>query len=185
MKKLGLLLFIVSSLSATSQIKETYPLNTSQSVLNWRGTYAFLFSEHSGTVQFKEGFLTTTDTHITGGSFVIDMNSITNEDYRNNVGPVEHLKNGDFFDVQQYPEARLVINKVTYFQEENRHKMEADLTIKGITNLIEFWSTVDAEKKRMSTKFKIDRTRWGITYNNKLKNHAISEAIEFEAILDF
>jgi polyisoprenoid-binding protein YceI len=113
------------------------------------------------------------------------MNSITNEDYRNNEGPVNHLKNDDFFDVPNYPEARLTIRKVSYFEEDNQHKMEADLTIKGITRSIEFWATVDGTTKTMSTRFKIDRQRWGISYNNKLKNHAISDAIEFEVFLDF
>ena len=63
--------------------------------------------------------------------------------------------------------------------------MKANLTIKGVTKPIKFWPIIDAEKKRMVAKIKIDRTLWGITYNNKLKNKAISDAIEFEAVLNF
>ena len=63
--------------------------------------------------------------------------------------------------------------------------MEANLTIKNKTQPIEFWATVDTEKKALNTRFKIDRRRWGITYNNELKNHAIADAIEFEAELFF
>jgi polyisoprenoid-binding protein YceI len=173
------------SLSAICQTQKSFILDVNQSVLSWKGTYAFQFSEHSGTVKFKKGSLVTTNDHISGGSFVIDMNSITNEDYKNNEGPVNHLKNDDFFDVPNYPKARLTIRKVSYFEEDNQHKMEADLTIKGITRSIEFWATVDGTTKTMSTRFKIDRQRWGISYNNKLKNHAISDAIEFEVFLDF
>jgi polyisoprenoid-binding protein YceI len=185
MKQCCIILFLFIGISATSQNEKYYTLNIDQSVLKWRGTYAFQFSEHSGTVKFKMGTLTTLDDHISGGSFVIDMHSITNEDYENDIGPVGHLKNDDFFDVPKYPEALLKITKVTFFQEENKHKMDADLTIKGITKPIEFWSTVDSDKKQLYTQFKIDRRRWGITYNNKLKNHAISDAIEFEVLLDF
>lgn len=185
MKTASSVLFLLMSVSAMCQTQKNYTLDVEQSVLNWRGTYAFQFSEHSGTVHFKKGILTTTDGHISSGSFIIDMNSITNEDYRNNVGPVKHLKDSDFFNVPEYPEAALTITKVTFFEENNQHKMDANLTIKGITKPIEFWSTVDATQKRLSTKFKIDRRRWGITYNNKLKNHAISDAVEFEAILNF
>ena len=185
MKKLSCFLVLLMSLSAICQTQKSFILDVNQSVLNWKGTYAFQFSEHSGTVRFKKGSLITTNDHISGGSFVIDMNSITNEDYRHNEGPVNHLKNDDFFDVPKYPEARLTIRKVSYFEADNQHKMEADLTIKGITKPIEFWATVDGATKTMSTRFKIDRQDWGITYNNKLKNHAISDAIEFEVFLDF
>jgi len=185
MQKLIYTLIFLTSLSITGQVQQTYSLNTEKSVLNWKGTYAFLFSEHSGTVTFKEGQLHSKDGNIMGGSFVIDMNSITNEDYELNQGPVKHLKEEDFFDVPNFSEAKLVITKVTYFMEGNQHKMEGHLTIKGIAQPIEFWATVDAAKKVMITRFKIDRKRWGITYNNKLKNHAISDAIEFEAELFF
>ena len=185
MKKLSCFLILLMSLSAICQNQKSFTLDIDQSVINWKGTYAFQFSEHSGTVKFKKGSLITTNDHISGGSFVIDMNSISNEDYRNNVGPVEHLKNDDFFDVPKYPEALLSIQKVSYFEADNQHKMEANLTIKGITKPIEFWATVDGTTQTMSTRFKIDRQRWGISYNNKLKNHAISDAIEFEVFLEF
>lgn len=185
MQKLICSLIIMTSLTITGQVEQTYQLNTEKSVLNWKGTYAFLFSEHSGTVSFKEGQLHAENGNLMGGSFTIDMNSITNEDYKLNQGPVEHLKDTDFFDVPNYSEAKLVITKVTYFAEENQHKIEGLLTIKGIAQPIEFWATVDAANKVMITRFKIDRKRWGITYNNKLKNHAISDAIEFEAELFF
>lgn len=179
------LLIIMTSLTMSGQMQQTYSLNIEKSVLNWKGTYAFLFSEHKGIVSFKEGQLHSENGNIMGGSFVIDMNSITNEDYELNQGPVKHLKDTDFFDVPNFSEAKLVITKVTYFAEQNQHKMEANLTIKNKTQPIEFWATVDAEQKVLNTRFKIDRRRWGITYNNKLKNHAIADAIEFEAELFF
>lgn len=186
MQKLICILFLASSIfTATAQLQKTYPLNTEKSVLHWKGTYSFLFSEHSGVVSFKEGQLQTESTHIVGGSFTIDMTSITNEDYKLNQGPVKHLKDKDFFDVPNFSEAKLVITKVSYFAEENQHKMEANLTIKNKTLPVEFWATVDPIKKVLNTRFKIDRRRWGITHNKKLKNHAISDAIEFEAELFF
>lgn len=184
-KHICILLIIMTSLSMSGQMQHSYPLDVEKSTLHWKGTYAFLFSEHSGTVSFKEGSLQTHNSNIVGGSFIIDMNSITNEDYELNQGPVKHLKDTDFFDVPNYSEAKLVITNVTYFAEQNQHKMEANLTIKNKTQPIEFWATVDTEKKALNTRFKIDRRRWGITYNNELKNHAIADAIEFEAELFF
>ncbi|MEM7084916.1 MAG: YceI family protein [Bacteroidota bacterium] len=185
MQKLICILILMTSLSLTGQTQQTYPLNVEKSVLNWKGTYAFQFSEHSGTVSFKEGQLHAENGHLKSGRFIIDMNSITNEDYERKQGPVKHLKDSDFFDVTKFPEAKLVINKVTYFIDGNQHKMEGQLTIKGISKPIEFWATIDATTKIMHTRFKIDRRDWGIVYNNKLKNHSISDAIEFEAELFF
>ncbi len=185
MKKVIITIITLISLSAVGQNQKTYQLNKKQSVINWKGTYAFLFSEHNGTVHFQEGTLTTNNGTITGGTFVIDMNSISNEDYKSNQGAVAHLKDTDFFDVKVFPEAKLVLTSVEYFTNGNTHKMHANLTIKGVTKPIEFWANVDGIKKTMETKFKIDRTRWGIVYNNKLKNEAISDAIEFYITLQF
>jgi len=168
-----------------SQTKDTHVLDLKKSVLHWKGFYTFKISEHHGEVYFKNGEIATIDERITGGSFLIDMNSITNEDYTLKRGPVKHLKDTDFFDVAKFPEAKLVLTSVEYFPNTNTHEIYADLTIKGITKNIKFYADVDGIKKTMIAHFKIDRTLWGITYNNKAKDHAISDAIEFKAFLQF
>lgn len=50
---LSSLLFSQAQTVEITNLQETYALNTSQSVINWKGTYAFQFSEHNGTVDFK------------------------------------------------------------------------------------------------------------------------------------
>ena len=176
---------MITGLAGYTQQQKTYQLKPQQSVINWTGSYTFLFSEHKGTVNFKEGTLFSNDGNITGGSFLIDMTTISNEEYLAGIGPVQHIRNPDFFDVNKFPEAKLVITSVQFFPRENRHKFMADLTIKGITKPIEFWPEIDEANNRINTKLKIDRTRWGITYNNKLKNDAISDAIAFDIVLQF
>jgi len=57
------------------------------------------------------------------------------------------------------------------------------MTIKGVTQLVKFKATLDFATKTMTTKFKIDRTRWGINYNNAIKDSAIAEAVGFEVKL--
>lgn len=54
---------------------------------------------------------------------------------------------------------------------------------------ITFQAKVDYKKKEMTTRFKIDRTLWNITYNSKevsgkLKDELISDAIGFEVTLN-
>jgi polyisoprenoid-binding protein YceI len=185
MQKFLITIIMLAGITAAAQHQKTYQLDTQKSIINWTGSYSFLMSEHKGTVQFKKGELFTTNGNISGGAFTIDMKSISNEEFLSGVGPVAHIRNEDFFNVEKYPEARLVITSVEFFPRDNRHKMLADLTIKGITKPIEFWPEVDEVRSKMTVQFKIDRTRWGITYNNKLKNDAISEAIEFDVVLQF
>ncbi|MGJ8665947.1 MAG: YceI family protein [Patiriisocius sp.] len=183
----NLLLALTLSITAISFAQtETYTLNTGKSIINWKGYYMFKIAEHIGEVKFKSGQLISQSGNITGGSFVIDMNTIDNEDNRERGhGPVRHLKDTDFFNVPKYPEAALKITKVEYFRDDNSHKFYADLTIKGITKPIYFIAFVDDVTKQIKTKFKIDRTVWGINYNNNLKDDSISDAIEFDVHLQF
>ena len=185
MKKAVFIGMMFIGITATSQNQQAYVVDTAQSTITWQGNYAFNFSEHEGTVQIKQGVLTTLDGSIIGGSFVIDMTTISNAEFLKGIGPVEHLRDTDFFNVAKYPEASLVITSVEYFKSENVHKILADMTIKGITNSIEFWATANGIDNTLEAKFKIDRTRWGITYNNKLKNHAIADGIGFIVNLKF
>jgi polyisoprenoid-binding protein YceI len=167
--------FTISSLSAQQEFK----IDTSKSELLWKGFYLFQFSGHEGFVKIKSGQITKTNNKLSGGSFVIDMNTIANTDGGYSEGLVSHLKNEDFFDVRKHPEARLKITKVEY-ESASSARIFADLTIKGITQDIEFQANMDSKSKfDVYARFKIDRTRWGITFNY-LKDGAISDAIEFE-----
>ncbi|MDT0554834.1 YceI family protein [Patiriisocius hiemis] len=185
MKKILFTFIMLFSIIATSQSEKTYQLDTKKSKLKWTGYYQFYFSEHTGTVNFTKGSLTTNFNKITGGSFEIDMKTITNEEHEKGIGPVAHLMDEDFFDVEKYPKATLEITKVEYFESENKHKFYADLTLKEITKPIVFWGTADGNTRTLTTRFKLDRTDWGINYNNKIKNEAISNAMGFETILYF
>ena len=185
MRTVFYILMLVVGLSATAQSQTTYTLDPFASSIQWKGSYSFSFSSHTGTLHFKEGELTTNNGTITGGTFVVDMTTLSNEDHLMGRGPVAHLKNEDFFDVEKFPEATLVITKVNYSKSENRHEMQADLTLKGITKPIIFRAYADGPKKQLSAQLKLDRTLWGITYNNKLKNEAISDAMELDVLLQF
>jgi len=180
-------LFLIINLNAQS---EKLPIDTSKSEIKWIGEYAFYFGGHEGTIDFKEGYFIKTGKLITGGEFIIDMNSISSTDMENPEARADldkHLKNEDFFKTDEYPEAKLVIRNVEYENPE-RTKVYADLTVKDITRPINFRGILNFEKKQMTTKFKIDRTLWGVTFNSKevegkLKDGLISDAIGFEVLL--
>ena len=182
MKKLFLLITVSILWSLTSLSQEKLNINIQKSTIKWIGEYTFYFGGYNGFINFKEGYFIKQNTVITGGEFIIDMNSITNtdiEEQKGKDGLVDHLKNEDFFDVKKYPLGKLVITKVEYVDKTNA-RLEANLTLKGITKPINFRAEFNYQEKELQTRFKIDRKRWNVNYESKFKDGAISDAIGFE-----
>ncbi len=189
--KNGILFMIITSCTiGYSYAQEQLHIDPLKSELKWHGTDVLNVGDHHGIVHFKKGHFVKTDTKITGGSFVITMNTIAliekNEvDYDNEL--VNHLKDEDFFDVKKFPIAKLVITDTRYHDPTHLWVL-ANLTIKEITLPIQFQAEVDFQKQQMRTKFKIDRTRWGIIYESqkysvRIKDKAISDMIDFDVKL--
>ncbi len=186
MKKIRIIIIMVLCTSLTSIAQEKLNINLTKSSIKWQGEYTFYFGGHEGTINFSEGHLIKTKDLITGGNFTIDMNTLVSTDIEASKAKKsleDHLKDSDFFDVAKYPIATLSITKVEY-SESSELRMEANLTIKGITKLINFRAFPDYTKKQLTTKFKIDRRRWNVNYNSKIRDGAISDAIGFEVILN-
>ncbi|MEM1001174.1 MAG: YceI family protein [Bacteroidota bacterium] len=164
---------------------EKLDINVEKSNIHWIGQYLFYFGGHDGNISFKDGYFIKSNEVISGGEFVIDMNSMTNLDIDDPDGKeslIEHLMDPDFFGVANNPTAKLVIKSVEY-QDANSMKFYADLTIKGITNPIAFNATANYEKETLEARFKIDRMLWDVSYNSKLRDGAISDAIGFEVLI--
>ncbi|UJH68979.1 YceI family protein [Allomuricauda sp. SCSIO 65647] len=188
MKKIIILLVSISTISI-AQGQGNTKIDTAKSVIKWRGSNLFKFNEHYGTVKFLSGKMSIKGDSITGGKFVADMNSIMNTDGKYNEMLVSHLKHQDFFDVEKYPTARLEIGNIKH-EDDGQLEIEALLTIKGISKPIKFRSTIEKrpDMTLLKSKFILDRTRWGISYESKgllgsVKDEIISDAIEFEVIV--
>ena len=107
---------------------------------------------------------------------------MTNTDIEEQKGKnslINHLKEPDFFDVKKYPLGNLKITKVEY-SDKTHARIEADLTLKDVTESINFRAEFNYGEKEMKTRFKIDRKRWNVNYKSKFKDGAISDAIGFE-----
>lgn len=165
-----------------STAQEKLNIDIQKSELRWQGEMLLSFGEHYGTVAFKEGHFLKMGDKIVGGYFLVDMATIANEDGGYNPGLVDHLKDPDFFDVPKHPTSELKLTKVIYNSPTDLY-IEANLTIKNITKRIKFYAKVDFEKEQMTTRFKIDRQRWGITYASAVKENALSDAIAFEVTI--
>jgi len=182
MKKSSIAFICMLCVNTISIAQEKLNISTSESSIKWMGEYTFHIGGHEGTINFKEGYFIKTKEVITGGEFIIDMNSITNTDIdikKANKSLVDHLKDPDFFDVKIFPTAKLEITSVEYF-ENNETSFYANLTIKGVTKPIKFNAKLDYQKKSITTRFKIDRRKWNVNYQSKFKNSVISDAIGFE-----
>ncbi|SNR14032.1 YceI family protein [Tenacibaculum jejuense] len=186
MRKIIILFVSLFSLLTGIEAQEKLTINTENSTIRWIGEYTFHFGGHDGYIQFKEGFFIKKGNKITGGEFVIDMNSMTNNDIKEQEGKdslINHLKDPDFFDVPKYPIAKLEILTIEYFKN-NKGKIHANMTIKEITKPITFNAEFNYDKKEMFARFKIDRRDWNVSYKSKFKNGAISDAIGFEVTIN-
>lgn len=182
----------------TSSSDTKWELNQKESKLQWIGK-PIVGSGHEGTIQFISGSIITSSAGmITQGELVVDMNTIKNTDMKPDDGGKdleEHLKNEDFFTVEKFPRANISIIKVTpdpTFKTSGRVKLTGLLTIKGITNQVEFLAIVAGTKENMNVKCEltIDRTKWDINYQSKsifknLKDGIISDDIKLEIDLKF
>jgi polyisoprenoid-binding protein YceI len=152
-------------------------VNTTDSKVNWIGKKPA--GEHTGYVKFSGGEIVLNKNEITGGFFIIDLKSITDLDLKDegmNSKLVGHLKSADFFDVEKYPTAKFVITKVIKHPglaagvATATHKIEGDLTMKGITKKVRFDTSINIlNGKLMATTslFTINRTDWNVNYQSK------------------
>jgi polyisoprenoid-binding protein YceI len=156
--------------ATTNAFSQTYTISSSKSWLGWEGKK--VTGKHNGTITIKSGVFANNNGKFTG-NFVIDMNSIVNEDLKDatyNAKLVGHLKSDDFFAVSKFPTATLDITKIEPYTDQwgATHLVYGKLTIKGTTNEITFPSkiTFNGNDMQASAEFSIDRSKWFIKYGS-------------------
>lgn len=159
-----------------------FTVNPQESTLSWEGKK--VSATHHGKINIKSGKLMMDGDKLTGGEFVVDMNTIANEDLQGewNQKLVNHIKSEDFFHVQQHPEATFQITEVKATDNPNQVVVSGNLTIKGISKNITFNADVvenSANKVQMKADFNIEREQWGITYTG-MADDLISKEINFK-----
>ncbi len=171
-----------------------WELNQKESKLMWMGK-PIVGSGHEGTIHLISGSIVTSSSgQITKGELEVDMNTIKNTDMKPADGGKdleEHLKNDDFFLVAKFPRANFSILKVVP-NATGQIKITGLLTIKGVTNQVEFTATTTSSKESITVKgdLIIDRTKWDINYQSKsifknLKDGIISDEIKISVDLKF
>jgi polyisoprenoid-binding protein YceI len=116
--------------------------DTAATVIDWKGD-KIVGSFHIGTIDLKSGWLTVDGTSVTGGEFIVDMNSIRNSDVKDEKMRerlIGHLKSDDFFGVEKYPHSKLVITGSSR-TADGKTMFRGNLTIKEATHPVEFTAT--------------------------------------------
>lgn len=141
------------------------------STIEWLGTKPV--GQHNGTMKISSGSFAVENGNITGGSFVVDVNSLTDLDLKPEDGKEKlegHLKSADFFDVAKFPTAKFEISSVEALTGDSisTHKISGNLTLKDSTKNVTFPAkvTLSDTEATATANFNIDRTQWGLFYGN-------------------
>ena len=151
---------------------DTLKIDTTKSVTFWKGTKMRGAGMHSGEIYLKKGHFLMENGEISGGEFLTDMNTIKVTD----IPPTDpipiknltnHLKDGDFFDVDRYPISRFRILEVKRLSGDSL-EVSGNLTIKDITRKITF--DASSREESFNATFLIDRFQWNVAYKGSWKD---------------
>jgi len=157
----------------------TFKVDTELSSIDWIGRK--VTGQHTGKIKITDGEVVMNGNAIQGGSFVMDMNSITSDSER----LTGHLKTDDFFSVEKNPTSKFVIKKVVSAGQD-RINVTGDLTIKGNTESITFPASVKKQGNTLVAVAKnvlVNRAKFDIRYGSKsffndIGNKAIDDDFE-------
>jgi len=164
MKRIALAAIVFLMISSQAMIAQTSEVNLDKSTVKWEGKK--IAYGHHGEIQLQSGSLEMKNGQITGGEFVVDMTSITNEDLSNegrNQRLVGHLKSDDFFGVEKFPTAIFEVTKSTAFKD-GKATINGDITIKGHTEPISF--EVVRNNDVFNAKIPLDRSKFDVRYGS-------------------
>ncbi|MBA4322072.1 MAG: YceI family protein [Odoribacter sp.] len=163
MKKIFLFFALTGLVSGMANGQEKIAADTSKTTLSWLGEK--VTGKHTGTIKLQSGQVTWKDNKIISGEFIIDMASIIEE--TGNARLEGHLKSDDFFSVTKFPAAKLVLTGSESF-EKGSAVVKGTLTIKGITNPIEFKSNIQKKDDGLwfYSNIIVDRTIYNVKYGS-------------------
>lgn len=142
---------------------EKYTADNSKTKLVWLGEK--VTGEHTGTINLQSGWLSWVENKIASGEFKIDMTSLKDAD--NNARLEGHLKSDDFFGTDKHPVSVLTITESTPF-DKGSAVVKGNLTIKGISNPVEFRATMQKSEEGLwfYANITIDRTKYNVRYGS-------------------
>ncbi len=166
---------------------QTATLDIESSSLKWTGK-KITNSSHYGSLKFKSGEVKFSNGIIESGKFVVDMTTINVEDIegRGKSRLEGHLKGDDFFSVEDFKEATLVINSSS--KNGDSIKVMGTLTIKDLNSDVEFDMNKSGDSWTADLTF--DRSKHNVRFRSgsffeNLGDNLILDDIELNAKLSF
>ena len=153
--------------------------NLEQSNVRWFGE-ELTGKIHFGDLSFKDAYVEVQDGVITGGSFVVNMSSLSVKDLSGG-GKARlegHLKSDDFFSVEKYPEATLKITQKAKIKD-GAQTLFGNLNIKGIEHPVEFTMKLIDDNTALAG-LTFDRSK----YNVRFRSGSFFENLGDKLILD-
>ena len=169
-----------------------YTADVEATKLTWVGRK--ISSGHDGTIDLKDGSLIIGADGQINGKFNIDMSSISVSDLQGGgkKSLERHLKNEDFFDVNNFPIATLEFSSRTENIIANKLSLASELTVKNITNPLKFSAQIIEATPQLKIKADIvfDRSIYDVRYGSgkffeNLGDRLILDEVQIGAILLF
>lgn len=148
---------------------EKIDIDLNQSKLEWTGKK--VGGEHYGEIQLASGYLTFMKGKLTGGTFEMNMASITCVDItdeKSNRRLVDHLKSEDFFSAARFPRSSFIITKVEP-KSATEYLITGDLAVKGKTNSLDFTAKVNMIKNQTVAEATLvfDRSKYDVKFGSE------------------
>ena len=160
-------------------------IKVSENSIHWLGKK--ITGQHEGNINLLSGSLIMENGLLTGGDFIVDMNSIASTDLKGESAKKLEgsLKSEEWFDAENHQQAKLVFTSVVS-QDVGLYNVTCDFTIKGKTNLATFELKVNYLEA--TTKVIIDRTLYNIlngsnSFFSNLKDKIINNYFELHVNL--
>ncbi|MBN8651509.1 MAG: YceI family protein [Cytophagales bacterium] len=162
------LISLLALLSFSVEAQKT-DIDLKQSKIEWTGKK--LGGEHYGNIQLSSGHLTFNKNKLVGGTFEMDMASITCVDItddKSNKRLVDHLKSEDFFSVTRFPKSSFIITRVEY-KSATEYLVTGDLTIKDKANPITFTAKINAMSTQTIAEaiLVFDRSKYDVKFGSQ------------------
>ncbi len=171
-----------------------FVISSGTSTVVWEGSKKLVPNyKDLGTLEIKEGRFFVDGDILLGGVAVFDMNSIkvSSTGILANENLLErHLKSDDFFFVENYPTAEILISKAEV-TSEGQYQLSGTMTIKEIAQEVSFPASVSIGENEIliEGRASFDRTLWDIRYGSdkffdNLANNVIDDlfTVEFKIV---
>lgn len=142
MKRIFFILTVSVFAVALLPAQKKFVADAAATNIEWHG-HKIVGASHTGNIDLQSGWLVLEGNSVSGGEFIVDMNSIKNSDVKDEKMRdrlVGHLKSDDFFGVEKYPLSKLVITGSSK-TPDGKTLFKGNLTIKEATHPVEFTAT--------------------------------------------